>query len=70
MTLPIELNFSTRIVHNIKLSVLKYSNTCVSQVLAVVMEISAKNLGLAFKNVWTKLSHLWVVDSTQLECAM
>ena len=38
--------------------------------MAVVTEMSVKNLGLTgFKNGWIDSFHPWVVDSIQLECA-
>ena len=44
VTLPIELNFTTRIIHNIRVLVLYI---CISRVMPVVMETSVKILRLA-----------------------
>ena len=69
VTILIELIFYTKIVHNIKVLVLCSYNYC-SRVLAVVMETSGINLyWLVLKNSMTNLFHLWIVHSTQLECA-
>ena len=67
---PINLKFSTKILHNIKalvLQLVKYSNACISP---YSQKPVPKTLDwLVRKNGCANFIHPWVVDATQLESA-